>query len=166
MKVLVIGTGAVGCAVAIAAADAGMETAVLARNATAEYIRKHGLKRTGIFGELTIPAEHITVYESYDEIRTGFDYIAVAVKTMSNRKVAEELAAHPDIAGQNGRIILFQNGWGNDEVYLEHFPSSQIFNARVITGFERTEPGVDWSAPGSVDILRVIVWFRSNPGSG
>ena len=59
MKVLVIGTGAVGCAVAIAAAHAGMahagmDTALLARSATAEYIQEHGLKRTGIFGELEI----------------------------------------------------------------------------------------------------------------
>ena len=142
MKVLVIGTGAVGIAIAIAAADAGMDTAVLARSSTAEYIRKNGLKRTGIFGELEIPAERITVYESYDSIDRSFDYIAVAVKTMSNRTVADELAAHPVIAGQDGRIILFQNGWGNDEIYLEDFPTSQVYNARVITGFERTKPGV------------------------
>ena len=142
MKVLVIGTGAVGCAVAIAAANAGMDTAVLARSTTGTYIREHGLKRIGIFGELTIPAGRISVYESYDQVEDSYDYIAVAVKTMANKTVAEELAAHPHIAGQNGRIILFQNGWGNDEVYLEHFPISQVFNARVITGFERTEPGV------------------------
>ncbi|MBQ4363095.1 MAG: ketopantoate reductase family protein, partial [Oscillospiraceae bacterium] len=133
MKVLVIGTGAVGCAVAIAAANAGMDTAVLARSTTAAYIKEHGLKRIGIFGELTIPAGRISVYESYDQVEDSYDYIAVAVKTMANKTVAEELAAHPHIAGQNGRIILFQNGWGNDEVYLEHFPISQVFNARVIT---------------------------------
>ena len=153
MKVLVIGTGAVGIAIAIAAADAGMETAVLARSSTAEYIRKNGLKRTGIFGELEIPAERITVYKSYDSIDGSFDYIAVAVKTMSNRTVADELAAHPLIAGQDGRIILFQNGWGNDEIYLEHFPTSQVYNARVITGFERTQPGVTKATVHTAPIL-------------
>lgn len=142
MKVLVIGTGAVGCAVAIAAADAGMETAVLARSKTAEYIREHGLKRTGIFGEKDISPDRIAVYEDYDQIPSGFDYVAVASKTMANSSVADALASHRDILGSDGRIVLFQNGWGNDEPYLVHFPASQVFNARVITGFERTEPGI------------------------
>ena len=142
MKTLIIGTGAVGCAVAIAAADSGMETAVLARGATAEYIREHGLKRTGIFGDIVISPEQIKVYENYDSIESGFDYIVVAVKTMANETVAEKLAKHSGIVGQTGRIIIFQNGWGNDEPYLKYYPASQIFNARVITGFERTSPGV------------------------
>ncbi len=142
MKVLIIGTGAVGCAVAIAAANAGMETAVLARSTTAKYIREQGLKRTGIFGEITITPDRITVYENYDHIPSGYDFVAVAVKTMANKTVADKLAAHRDIIGQTGRIVLFQNGWGNDEPYLAYFPASQVFNARVITGFERTSPGV------------------------
>lgn len=142
MKVLVIGTGAVGCAVAIAAAHAGMNTAVLARSTTADYIQERGLKRTGIFGELEIAPERITVYKDYSEVASGYDFIAVAVKTMVNEVVAEKLAEHREILGRNGRIVIFQNGWGNDEPYLAHFSASQVFNARVITGFERTSPGV------------------------
>ena len=142
MKVLVIGTGAVGCAVAIASAHYGMETAVFARKTTADYIRENGLKRTGIFGEISIAPGSITVYEDYDQISSSYDYIAVAVKTMANAAVADGLASHPDIAGNTGRIVLFQNGWGNDEPYLKYFPESQVYNARVITGFERVSPGI------------------------
>lgn len=142
MKTLVIGTGAVGCAVAIAAAGAGMETALIARSATADYIRKHGLKRTGIFGEVAVPPERVTVYEDYAGVAPGWDFVAVAVKTTANKSVAAELAAHRDILGGAGRIVIFQNGWGNDEAYLAHFPAAQVFNARVITGFERLAPGV------------------------
>ena len=43
MKALVIGTGAVGCTVAIAAINGGMETALLAGSKTAEYLREHDL---------------------------------------------------------------------------------------------------------------------------
>lgn len=142
MKALIIGSGAVGCAVAIASANAGMDTAVVARGATAGYIREHGLRRTGIFGEMVISPERITVFEDYDQIDGGYDFVVVAVKTMANESVAAELAGHRDILGETGRIVLFQNGWGNDEPYLVHFPASQVFNARVITGFERTSPGV------------------------
>lgn len=53
MKALVIGTGAVGCAIAVAVAKAGMETALLVKNSTAKYIREHGLKRIGIPSEIS-----------------------------------------------------------------------------------------------------------------
>ena len=112
MKALIIGTGAVGCAVAIAAADGGMETAVIAKGETAGYIKKNGLKRTGIFGEIDIPAQDILVYEDYDSIEGAFDYIAVAVKTGANKEIAKNLSEHKSIMGENGKIILFQNGWG------------------------------------------------------
>lgn len=142
MKVLVIGSGAVGCAIAIAASKAGMETSVLARKATAEYIRKNGLLRTGLFGEVRVEPGEVTVYEDYSEIASGFDFVAVAAKTMANADIAQKLNERRDIMGETGRIVLFQNGWGNDEPYLEFFPSSQVYNARVITGFERVEPGI------------------------
>ena len=48
MKALVIGMGGVGCALAIATVKASMDTAVLARSATAQAIRNNGLKRTGM----------------------------------------------------------------------------------------------------------------------
>ena len=87
MKALVIGTGAVGCAVAIATISGGMETAVLARSETAKYLREHGLKRTGIFGEITISPERFTVYEDYDEIPSGYDYVIVTVKSLANEDI-------------------------------------------------------------------------------
>ena len=141
-KVLIIGAGAVGCAVAVAAVSAGMETAILDNRATANYIQEHGLKRTGIFGEITITPDRITVFKDYDHIASVYDFIVVSVKTMANESVAGELAAHRDILGQTGRIVIFQNGWGNDEPYLAHFPASQVFNARIITGFEKLSPSV------------------------
>ena len=142
MKVLVIGSGAVGCALAIAAANAGFTTAIVARSATADYIRRHGIKRIGLFDEVSAEPGSVAVYEDYKDIDSGYDYVAVAVKTMANETVAAELAAHKDIVGETGRIVLFQNGWGNDEPYLKYFPATQVYNARVITGFERTEPGI------------------------
>ena len=142
MKALIIGTGAVGCAVAIAAINGGMETALLARSKTAEYLREHGLKRTGIFGDITISPDRFTVYEDYDEIPSGYDYVIVAVKTLANEDVARELHTHPGILGQTGRIVIFQNGWGNDVPFLAYFLTSRVFNARIITGFARVAPGV------------------------
>ena len=142
MKTLIIGAGAVGCAVAAATANAGMETAIIDTSAVADYIQENGLKRTGLFGDITIAPDRLAIYKDYDQIGTGYDYVIVSVKTMFNKAVAADLAAHREILSPTGRIVIFQNGWGNDEAYLEYFPTSQVFNARIITGFEKLSPGV------------------------
>ena len=38
------------------------------------------------------------------------------------------------------KIILFQNGWGNTEIFASYFPEEIIYNANVITGFSRLKP--------------------------
>ena len=82
----------------------------------------------------------IPVYEKYSEIpKNTFDYIFIATKTTSNREVAENLNNHKEILKDTGKIIIFQNGFGNDEAYLEYFPEDKVFSARVITGFRRHE---------------------------
>lgn len=141
MKVLVIGPGAVGCAVAIATANAGMETSLIARGDTAKFIRENGLRRVGIFGDAAVSPACIAVYEKYDQVPSDYDYIVVTVKTTSNDLVAGKLDKHRNIIGKNGKIILFQNGWGVEAPYLKFFSTSEVFNARVITGFERVSKG-------------------------
>ena len=42
----------------------------------------------------------------------------------------------------DGKIVLLQNGWGNDAPYRRFFAPEQVWNARVITGFQRTAPNV------------------------
>ena len=46
---------------------------------------------------------------------------------------------HPSLLHEQSIIILVQNGWGNAEIFAEHFPPERIFNARVITGFCRPQ---------------------------
>ena len=36
--------------------------------------------------------------------------------------------------------MLCQNGWGNAEVFARHHAAERIWNARVITGFQRPRP--------------------------
>ncbi|WP_462316412.1 ketopantoate reductase family protein, partial [Methanobrevibacter sp.] len=66
-----------------------------------------------------------------------FDYIFIASKTTANEDIAENLSNHKDILKESTKIIIFQNGFGNDEYYLKYFTKKQVFSARVITGFSR-----------------------------
>ena len=138
MNVLVIGAGGVGIGLAASVASQGADVSIYARDKTAQAIKKNGIKRTGLFTHYEI--DDIPVYETYESIpKNTFDYIFIASKTTANEDIAENLNNHRDILKDTSKIIIFQNGFGNDEYYLKYFNKSQVFSARVITGFRRPE---------------------------
>ena len=138
MKILVIGAGGVGIGIASSVASQGAEVSIYARGETAKAIKENGIKRTGLFTHYEI--KNIPVYEKYEEIpKDTFDYIFIASKTTANEDIAENLANNKDILKDSTKIIIFQNGFGNDAPYLKHFTKDQVFSARVITGFTRPE---------------------------
>ena len=138
MKILLIGAGAVGIGLAASVASQGADVSIYARGETAKAIKENGIKRTGLFTHYEI--KDIPVFESYDEIpEEYFDYIFIASKTTANGEIAENLNNHSSIVKETAKIIIFQNGFGNDEPYLKYFPKKQVYCARVITGFTRPE---------------------------
>ena len=138
MKILLIGAGAVGIGIAASVASQGADVSIYARSETAKKIKENGIKRTGLFTHYEI--KDIPVYENYEEIpENHFDYIFIASKTTANGEIAENLNNHSSIVKETAKIIIFQNGFGNDEAYIKYFPKKQIYCARVITGFTRPE---------------------------
>jgi len=138
MNILIIGAGAVGIGLAASVASQGARVSVFARGETANAIKENGIKRTGLFTHYEI--KDIPVYETYDEIpKDHFDYIFITSKTTANADIAENLKNHKDILKETGKILIIQNGFGNDEPFLKHFSKKQVFCARIITGFARPE---------------------------
>lgn len=138
MNILVIGAGSVGISLATSVASQGANVSIYARSKTAKAIKENGIKRTGLFTHYEI--RNIPVYENYSDIpKDTFDYIFIASKTTANEDIAENLNNHKDILKTKTKIIIFQNGFGNDEIYLKYFTKKQVFSARVITGFTRPE---------------------------
>ncbi|WP_405307014.1 ketopantoate reductase family protein [Methanobrevibacter sp.] len=136
MKILVIGAGGVGIGLATSVASQGADVSIYARGETAKAIKENGIKRTGLFTHYEV--KDIPVYEKYEDIpKNSFDYIFIASKTTANEDIAKNLNDHRDILKDSTKIIIFQNGFGNDEPYLEYFTKKQVFCARVITGFTR-----------------------------
>jgi 2-dehydropantoate 2-reductase len=145
MELLIIGAGAIGVAVAATLSSVGHKVSLYARGETLEAIRQGGVHRTGLFGDLDIPPEALgTVSDRYEDFPPNtFDFVLICAKTMANTDVGNEMAAHGEILKKpNGKLVLLQNGWGNDAPYLRHFSKDQICSARVITGFQRTAPNV------------------------
>lgn len=143
MNILITGAGAIGVAVGAGLASAGQQVSFFARGATKAAIQAGGVHRTGLFGEVHILPEQVTVSDDYATFApNSFDFILVCAKTLANDQISRALDQNRQILKENGKIVLLQNGWGNDRAYRRFFDETQVWNARVITGFQRTEPNV------------------------
>lgn len=140
MNILVIGAGAVGIGLAASVKSQGANISIYARGETAKAIKENGIKRCGLFTHYSIDKSEVDVYEDYDSIPSDkFDYIFITSKTTANEDIADNLNKNKRILKQNAKIIIFQNGFGNDAAYLKYFTKKQVFSARVITGFSRPQ---------------------------
>ena len=138
MNVLVIGAGGVGIGIATSLKSQGVDISIYAKGETAKAIKENGIKRCGLFTHYEF--QKIPVYEKYSEIpKNTFDFIIISTKTTQNNDVADKLSKNRDILKKSSKIIIFQNGFGNDQHYLKYFKKSQVFCARLITGFIRHE---------------------------
>ena len=143
MNVLIIGAGAIGIALGASIGSMGVSVSYLATPGTGEKIEKDGIHRTGLFGNADVTSERVSVYYDYHELPSdAFDYICICAKTMANEQISDGLSAKKDCLKKDGIIVIMQNGWGNDIPYLRYFDAATVYNARVITGFERSAPNV------------------------
>lgn len=104
-------------------------------------MRAGGLLRTGIFGRSHAEPGTFGACTTLAELdRGGHDFVLVCTKSFDSDAVARDLAEHSDVADGDAKFVLFQNGWGNAEVFARHFAPPRIYSARVITGFQRHQP--------------------------
>ena len=140
MKVLIYGGGAVGLGIASFLLKSKTQVDIVARKNTVSAMRKHGLVRTGIWGDYYAEPKAFGSYTSVSEIETkSYDYILVCTKSFDSFEAAKDLSQYESLLSEKTKIVLFQNGWGNAEVFLSLFDKEKIYNARVITGFRRPE---------------------------
>lgn len=138
MNILVIGAGAVGIGLAASMLSQNANVSIFARGETAKAIRENGIERCGLFTHYTFTNTEIEVFDEYAKIpKNKFDYIFISSKTTANPDISEKLNEYRAILKENFKIIIFQNGFGNDEFYLKFFNKDEVFSARLITGFTR-----------------------------
>ncbi len=143
MNILIIGSGAVGIGLGSSLLSQGENVSFLASKKTASKMKEDGIKRTGLFTNYSFKPEEFNIYESYEEIpKNSFDYVLVASKTVSNSEISEKLDKNRDILKNDFTILICQNGFGNDEAYLKYFKTSEVYCARIITGFARPERNI------------------------
>lgn len=177
MNTLIIGAGAVGVAVGASLLTKENRVDFLTNRDTKAIIDKEGIKRTGIFGEIVCAPGDVSAFAEYDDLPENYyDNIIVCVKTMANVETARKIFDGKKCLKEEGRIVIIQNGWGNEEEYMKYFPKEKVFNARISTGFIKTAPNVSditvYAAPlliGSIkgcdnSILKPIVDILNEAG--
>lgn len=154
MIVLIVGAGAIGIAIGTFLKSQDVQVDILARGTTLQAIRQNGIGRKGLFGEYTCSAGEIGTYETYEELpENTYDYIIISTKTMANEEVSQAIWNRRDCLKTSGKLVIMQNGWGNDVPYLKYFQKEQVYNARVITGFQRPEPNISHITVHTAPIL-------------
>ena len=141
MKILVFGAGAIG---SVFGGFLSMRNRVslLGRPWHIGEIRRDGLRIKGIWGQHLF--KDFGLYTDVSELvkeKDAFDIILLTVKAKDTTMAAKEIKK---VARKNSVIISLQNGLGNVETLLRHFPAGKILAGRVIFGAEIT--------PGTVNV--------------
>jgi len=140
MRIMIYGGGAVGLGIASCLLKSRCQVDIIARDNTVLRLREHGLVRTGILGNYFADSAAFGSYASLSEVqKRAYDYILVCTKSFDSPEAAKDLAKHKFSFDEKMKIVLFQNGWGNAEIFSSYFSKERIYNARVITGFRRPQ---------------------------
>jgi 2-dehydropantoate 2-reductase len=141
VEITIWGIGAVGIGIATAVAREGETLRLLGRDArTLEAIEREGISRIGRFGDRRVPPEWLAVARDLSEIADAPpEWLLVCTKAHATGEVARVLAPHAEaFLDARTKLVLCQNGWGNDRPFRSFWPEEQLFHARVITGFQRS----------------------------
>ncbi len=141
MRVLIIGSGAVGLGLGSCLIKTGMDTTFIAGKKTVDALKADGLCRSGIFGEFNAAPETFSTGSDLRQISVSpYDFILICTKSNHVETAVKTLYDNQELVKNKTKIVHFQNGWGNAEKLLTCFPKEIIYTGRVITGFTRPRP--------------------------
>lgn len=139
MKTVIVGAGGVGLALASCLHASGHALHLIVRDDGREHpIEAEGITRRGLLGTRRVPREAIRVSRDLRALAdTAPDHLLVCTKTTAIPELAASLGEVWPSLGSEPAVLLCQNGWGSAERFAARMPRDRVFNARIITGFNR-----------------------------
>ncbi|WP_353472837.1 2-dehydropantoate 2-reductase N-terminal domain-containing protein [Salipiger sp. H15] len=148
-RIVILGIGAIGGALAVMLSRAGQEVIGIARGAQLEAVRKGGLTLRTPEGALH--AEFPCVATPAEAQLRADDVICLCVKTQHSEAALQQLR---DAGLRDQPLFCFQNGVENERLALRYFPN--VHGVTVMLPADFVQPGevVCYGAPfiGSFDI--------------
>lgn len=139
MRVLIYGAGALGQALGCLLAANGCKVNLILRDRFIGPVSDKGLSVSGIFGDYHVDAGKIEASSTLDPVlERNFDYVIITTKSYDTDGAIEDIRRLSD---KDCIIVSMQNGCGNLEKIVASFGDERALAARVITGFEISEPG-------------------------
>jgi len=133
-KVLIFGTGGVGCIYGYILHKGGASVTTVCRT-NYDAVAEHGITiRSEIFGRVHYAP--VTV-RSPEEARGPFDYVLVCSKAFPGTSALIKAGVGPETA-----IVLAQNGIGIEEEYASAYPNNTIITGVVYLPTTQVEPGI------------------------
>lgn len=136
MKVLIMGTGAVGGCYGGLLARSGTDVTFAARGDNLQAIREQGLRvESATFGEFTVRPNAVDMLEG----SWTADLVLFCVKGYHNEQAMADMS--PAI-GEGTTILTLQNGIGSGEQLANCFGPEKVLLGAAYIDAERTAPGV------------------------
>ena len=140
MKVLVIGTGAIGGFYGSLLARQGVEVSMLAR-ADYEHVRGHGIR---VVSETSLGEYHFQparVVRDAVELAEKPDYVLLCVKVVEGGDRAGLLRG---ALGPETAVVLISNGVEIEDEIAQAFPKHELISGLAFICVTRTAPGEIW----------------------
>lgn len=136
MKILIMGTGAIGGCYGGLLARSGEDVVFAARSANLRAIRENGLRvDSSTFGEFTVHPEAV---DTLDGAWTA-DLVLFCVKGYHNKQAMSDMSP---AVGEGTTILTLQNGIGSGEQLAQRFGEEKALLGAAYIDAERTAPGV------------------------
>lgn len=136
LKILVVGTGAIGSLYGAKLAQAGAEVSVVCRS-DFEVVKKQGIAIKSHWGDFHFtPKKVLRDVRDYNE---KADFILVATKVLPEISVVDLVA--PALASQTS-IILLQNGIHVEKPIATAFPNHHLISIIAFVCVGKTDPGI------------------------
>lgn len=141
-EIAIWGAGSVGIGLANALARPDSQVCLIGRDVeTLQAIAKLGIERSGRMGVRNVPPAELRLESDASILATSqFDWLLICTKAFSSGEIARALESVACRMSPRTRLVLCQNGWGNETPFLSFWPAERIVHARVITGFQRRAP--------------------------
>ncbi|MEO5339990.1 MAG: 2-dehydropantoate 2-reductase [Magnetococcus sp. MYC-9] len=154
LRLLVVGTGAVGGYYGAQLAKAGVAVTTTHRSDTA-VVRQQGIHIRGIDGDHHFRPDQ--VLERVTDFAGYPDYILVALKVLKETPTAEIIRP---VVGPKTTILLLQNGVEIEDRVADAFPENELLSGLAFVCLSRTAPGhIEHTCYGHLTIGR----FPSGP---
>ena len=140
MRILVIGTGAIGSFYGSLLAKAGADVSVLARS-DYEDVKAHGIE---IRSETRLGQWHFTpsrVVASAADLDEAPDFVLLCIKLVEG---ADRAALLRDALGPDTAIVLLSNGVDIENEIAAAFPDHELISGLAFICVTRTAPGKIW----------------------